>query len=111
MTKSVKLPKPLPNFVLLKIPSGKKDVSGFAIVKDPKKDDRTRAREGKVLAIGVFTRLSPSSLKLVSFVIIDRRETKVEIKKGDTVFYSSFTGHQIDNKHIFVKYADILGVK
>lgn len=104
MAKPAKYPKPLLNFVLLEIPPRKEEITGMVIVKDPK-EDRSKAQEGKVLAIGV---------NKTGLIIIDCGGpifVLPKIKVGDKVWYSSFTGHQIDNKHIFVKYSDILGVK
>lgn len=103
MTKSV---KPLLNFVLLEIPPIKKESSGFVVVKDPKKDDRSNAQEGKVLAIGT----TPGGKVLIG----DEKSgdwVEPEIKVGNTVYYSSFTGHQVSNKLILNEYKNILGVK
>lgn len=99
-----KTPRPLLSFVLLELPPTKKESKHFVAVKDPEKDKRSWAKEGKVLAIGVnkngFVFRSPEDAGI-----------KPGFKVGDTVYYSSFTGNQLSNNLLFIKYKNILGVK
>ena len=104
--KTANLPKPLLNFVLLKLPPDKEEVSTrFIAIKDKDRDNRSWVQEGEVLAIG--------TAEGCVFVGEDKSGDwfKPEIKVGDTVYYSSFTDHKIDKTLVFVKYKDIVGVK
>ncbi len=107
MTAKTALPKPLLNFVLLKLPPEKEETtSHFIAIKDREQDNRSWVQEGEVLAIGT----TPGGN-----VFFDDKKFESphppQFKVGDTVLYSSFTDHKIDKTLVFVKYKDIVGVK
>ncbi len=89
--------KPLGDKIVIKVKDEEKKTTGGIVLPDSAKE---KPQQGEVVAVG-------------SGEMIDGKKVPLDVKVGDEVIYSKYSGSEIkmdDEKYLIVKQSDILAI-
>lgn len=89
--------KPLGDKIVIKVKDEEKKTTGGIVLPDSAKE---KPQQGEVVAVG-------------SGEMIDGKKVPLDVKVGDVVIYSKYSGSEIkmdDEKYLIVKQSDILAI-